>query len=193
MKTLCVYCGSNPGTDPAFLAAAKALGARLGATGKRLVYGGGRVGLMGAVADAALAAGAHVTGIIPRTLMDKEVEHRGLSALHVVGSMHERKMRMADLSDGFIALPGGVGTMEELFEVWTWNQLGLHAKPIGLLDVAGYYRPLLTFIDSMVERGFVRQEHRAFLRVETDVDRLLVAMEEQPLPQVPKWLDRGTV
>lgn len=193
MKTICVYCGSSPGTDPAFLAAARHLGTRLAESGRRLVYGGGRVGLMGVVADAALAAGGHVTGIIPTVLMDKEVEHRGLSDLQVVGSMHERKMRMADLADGFIAMPGGVGTMEELFEIWTWNMLGLHTKPLGLLDAGGYYGPLLTFLDGMVEKGFVRAEHRSFLQVDTDPDRLLAKMAEQPLPRVTKWIDRQTV
>lgn len=193
MRTICVYCGSSAGTDPVFVAAARGLGTRLAETGRRMVYGGGRVGLMGAAADAALAAGGHVTGIIPRALMGKEVDHRGLSVLHVVGSMHERKMRMADLADGFIALPGGIGTMEELFEVWTWNQLGLHNKPLGLLDAGGYFAPLLAFLDSMVEKGFVRPEHRAFVRVDADPDRLIAQMEQQPLPHVPKWIDRSTV
>jgi uncharacterized protein (TIGR00730 family) len=192
MKAICVYCGSSAGTDPAFVAAARELGSLLGSTGRRLVYGGGCVGLMGEVADAALAAGGQVTGIIPKTLMGKEVDHRGLTALHVVGSMHERKTRMADLSEGFIALPGGIGTMEELFEVWTWNQLGLHAKPIGLLNAGGYFGPLLAFLDSMVEKGFVRAEHRAFVRVDTDAAGLIEQMERNPLPLVPKWLDRNT-
>jgi uncharacterized protein (TIGR00730 family) len=170
---LCVYCGSRFGANPAFTAAAKAVGAEIGRRGWQLVYGGGCVGLMGVVADAALAAGAPVVGIIPRTLMEREVGHRALTELHVVETMHERKREMAERSDAFLALPGGIGTFEELFEVWTWRQLGYHDKPVGLLDVDGYYAGLLGFLQGTVDQGFVSPPQRELLRTGSDVAALL--------------------
>ena len=190
MQSVCVYCGSSPGADPAFAIAAARVGRALAASGRTLVTGGGRVGLMGTVADAALAAGGRVVGVIPRAIAHKEIAHPGLTELHVVGSMHERKALMAELSDGFVALPGGIGTLEELFETWTWGQLGMHAKPYGLLDVAGFYSPLLTFLDQLVSQRFVRPEHRALLHVSVDIEELLDRMTAAPPPPLPKWLDR---
>lgn len=171
--TVCVYCGSRPGDHPDFTAAARAVGHRIGEQGWRLVYGGGRAGLMGEVADAALAAGAHVTGVIPRSLMEREHGHTALQEQHVVETMHERKRLMAERADAFLALPGGIGTFEELFEVWTWRQLGYHDKPVGLLDVDGYYQPLLAFIASSRDRGFLSPEQFALLQADTDAHALL--------------------
>ena len=171
--SVCVYCGSRPGADPCHAEAARELGRLVGERGARLVYGGGRVGLMGIVADAALAAGAPVLGVIPRSLMEREVGHRGLTELQVVETMHERKRRMAEQADAFVALPGGIGTFEELFEVWTWRQLGYHDQPIGLLDVAGYYRPLLDFMRQAERAGFVSEETLAMLAVDDAPARLL--------------------
>ncbi|CAN5901710.1 TIGR00730 family Rossman fold protein [soil metagenome] len=159
-----MFCGSNTGVEPAYAEAAGALGALLAHRGIGLVYGGGKVGLMGVVADTVLASGGKVTGVIPRDLRAKEVGHDELTELLVVDSMHERKLAMADRSDGFIALPGGVGTFEELFEVLTWTQLGIHHKPVGVLDVAGFYRPLLAFLDTVVTAGFLRPGHRSLLQ-----------------------------
>lgn len=173
MTTLCVYCGSSPGLDPVFADAARAVGALIGQRGWSLVYGGGRAGLMGIVADAALAAGARVVGVIPQTLMDREHGHRGLHELHVVETMHQRKTLMAERADAFVALPGGIGTFEELFEVWTWRQLGYHDKPVGLLNVAGYYDTLLTFLDGAVTHGFMRTAQQDLLRVDADPVALL--------------------
>jgi hypothetical protein len=191
LRTVCVFCGSSPGAHPAYVEAARALGGLLAASGRRLVYGGGRVGLMGAVADAALAGGGQVVGVIPQALVAREVAHEGLTELRVVRSMHERKATMAELSDGFVVLPGGLGTLEELFEVWTWGQLGLHAKPYGLLDVAGFYAPLLAFLDHQVDQRFVRAEHRALLHVDADAARLLERMATHEVPALPRWIDRG--
>lgn len=191
MQSVCVYCGASPGADPAFVPAAATVGRLLAESGRTLVYGGGRVGLMGAVADGALAAGGRVVGVIPQTLVDKEVAHRGLTELRVVGSMHERKALMADLSDGFLGMPGGIGTLEEFFEAWTWGQLGLHAKPYGLLDVAGFFGPLLGFLDRLVEQRFVRPEHRAMLLVGSDPGTLLSEMAAHRPAYLPKWIDRG--
>jgi uncharacterized protein (TIGR00730 family) len=171
--SLCVYCGSRFGDDPAFERAARELGTAIGRRGGRLVYGGGRVGLMGAVADAALAAGAGVVGVIPRALMDREVGHRGLSELHVVQTMHERKQLMAERADAFVALPGGIGTLEELYEVWSWQQLGYHDKPVALLNVDGYYDALLAFMDGAHRRGFVSDAQHAALIVDVEPARLL--------------------
>jgi len=173
---VCVFCGSSPGGDPLFTAAAEAVAVALVGRGARLVYGGAHVGLMGTVADAALAAGGEVVGVIPRDMVDREVAHRELTALHVVGSMHERKAVMADLSDGFLALPGGMGTLEELTEMLSWSQLGLHRKPIGLLNVAGYYDSWLAFLDQAVAAGFLRPDNRALLLTSDDVDAVLDAM-----------------
>jgi uncharacterized protein (TIGR00730 family) len=189
---VCVFCGSSPGLDPAFSASAAEVGRLLAGSGRDLVYGGGHVGLMGVVADAALRAGGRVIGVIPRSLMDREVGHLGLTELHVVGSMHERKARMAELSDGFLALPGGIGTLEEFFETWTWAQLGLHAKPFGLLDVSGFYGPLLTFLDRLVEQRFVRDEHRSMLLVGREPGPLLSLMAGHRPPDLPKWIDRSS-
>ena len=188
MNTICVYCGSSPGRDPAYAAAAHAVGRLLAETGRTLVYGGGHVGLMGAVADAALAAGGKVIGVIPRALEEKELAHDGLTELRVVGSMHERKAIMADLADGFLALPGGLGTLEELFETWTWGQLGLHAKPYGLLNVAGFYDPLLALVDHMVDERFVGPAHRELLLVDSAPERLLERMAAHHVASLPRWL-----
>mgnify|MGYP006274982705 CR=1 FL=1 len=188
IRSLCVFCGSSPGVDGAFVAAAEELGRLLALRGIRLVYGGGRIGLMGAIADAAVAAGGEVVGVIPRSLLDKEVGHQGLSELHVVASMHERKALMADRADGFIALPGGIGTLEELFEVWTWGQLGLHRKPFGLLNVAGFFDPLLAFLDQLADRRFLRPEHRGMLRIRAVPGDLLHELAEYRPIDVWKWL-----
>jgi uncharacterized protein (TIGR00730 family) len=174
--SLCIYCGSRPGDLPAYAEAAQAVGTEIGRRGWALVYGGGRAGLMGRVADAALAAGGSVVGVIPQSLMDREVGHLGLTELHVVETMHQRKTMMAECSDAFLALPGGIGTFEELFEVWTWRQLGYHAKPIALLNTAGYYDALLTFLRQSLQHGFMSQEQSRFLMVNNEpaplIDRL---------------------
>lgn len=190
IKRLCVFCGSSPGYDPVHADAARALGAALGAAGIDLVYGGGRVGLMGIVADSAMAAGAKAYGVIPRALAQLEVEHRGLTELHLVASMHERKAMMADMADGFIALSGGIGTFEELFEIWTWGQLGDHAKPVALLNIAGFYDKLTSFIDDVVDAGFLRDAHRAMLMVEEDPAALVARMQAYVPPAVEKWIGR---
>ena len=191
MKSVCVFCGSRAGEDPAYTHAARALGATIAEAGIGLVYGGGHVGLMGVVADAALAAGGEVTGVMPKALVDREIAHTGLTELHVVGSMHERKAMMSDLSEGFVALPGGTGTLEEFFEVLTWAQLGEHAKPCGLLNVAGYYDPLLAVFDHMVARGFLATHHRAMVLVETAPEALLERFERYQPPKTAKWIDRS--
>ena len=184
--SLCVYCGSRTGDSAAYEAAAAAIGTAIGRRGWRLVYGGGRAGLMGRVADAALAAGAPVLGVIPRSLMEREVGHSGLTELHVVDTMHERKLMMAQHSDAFIALPGGIGTFEELFEVWTWRQLGYHDKPVGLLNVDGYYDTLLGFMQQTVARGFVSDTQHALLQVRAQADELLDAIARlTPLATAP--------
>ena len=188
---LCVFCGSNAGQDPIYMAMARSLGETLAKSGVDLVYGGASVGLMGAVADAALAGGGRVIGVMPQALVDKEIAHKGLSDLRVVGSMHERKALMAELSDGFITLPGGLGTFEELFEVWTWAQLGYHRKPCALLNVAGFYDGLITFLDDVTERGFVKSVHRSMLIVENDPAALIEAMRTYDPPQVIKWIKEG--
>lgn len=193
MKRICVFCGSSAGDDPRFLDAARRLGALLAERGLGLVYGGATVGLMGAVADAALAHGGHVTGVIPSRLVERELAHHGLPDLRVVASMHERKALMADLADGFVALPGGIGTLEETFEVLTWAQLGLHHKPIGILNVAGYYAPLLTFLDHAVASRFVRREHRDVLLIEHDPGRLLDRLAAHVPVDVEKWIDPATI
>lgn len=190
MRSVCVFSGSSPGARPEYAAAARVLGEELAARGLRVVYGGASVGLMALVADSVLAAGGEVVGVIPQQLVDKEVAHHGLSELRVTGSMHERKASMADLSDGFVALPGGFGTLEEFAEVLTWSQLGLQAKPCGLLDVADFYRPLLAFFDHAVAERFVRAGHRELVLVDTDPGRLLDAMRDWKPPTVDKWIDR---
>lgn len=190
IRTLCVFCGSSPGFDPVHGDAARALGAALAAAGIDLVYGGGRVGLMGMVADSVLAAGGKVTGVIPKALADLEVAHYGLTELHVVGSMHERKALMADRSDGFIALSGGIGTFEELFEIWTWGQLGDHAKPVALLNIAGFYDKLSGFLDDVVTAGFLRAAHRSMLMVDDDPAGLVRRLQDYVPPVVEKWIGR---
>ena len=179
--SLCVYCGSRLGVSAAFAAAAKEIGTEIGRLGWQLVYGGGRAGLMGIVADAALAAGASVVGVIPQSLVERELGHPGLTELHVVATMHERKLMMAERSDAFVALPGGIGTFEELFEVWTWRQLGYHDKPLGLLNVDGYYDGLLAFMRQTVDNGFVTDAQQALLQVERE-PRALVARLASMIP-----------
>lgn len=176
MNRLAVYCGSATPADPRFIACAADVGRTFAERGIALVYGGGRLGLMGAVADAALAAGGEVIGVIPRALVEAEVAHRGLTALHVVDTMHERKAAFTDLADGFVTLPGGTGTMDELWEAMSWAQLGYHAKPVGLLNVAGFYDGLLQFWQTMGETGFVRAQHRDILIASADLDDLLARM-----------------
>ena len=168
------------------------MGRYLAASKRRIAYGGGRTGLMGALADAALAAGGEVIGIMPRHLVDREVAHSGLTELRIVASMHERKALLAELSDGFLAMPGGLGTLEELFEIWTWGQLGLHRKPYGLFQVEGFYTPLLEFLDHAVAAGFIRPENRALLAVHDEPAELIRRMELALIPEVPRWLDRST-
>ncbi len=192
-KRMCVFCGSNVGTRAVYQDVARELGNELARRGIGLVYGGGRVGLMGVIADAVLQGGGEVVGVIPDHLMRKEVEHRGLTELRVVGTMHERKALMADLSDGFIALPGGFGTYDEFCEVVTWAQLGLHQKPCGILNVAGFFDSLLAMFDHATFEGFIRPDHRAMLRVASDANSLLDAMAEYRAPVVEKWLTRSDV
>jgi len=191
LRSLCVFCGSSPGADPAFAAAATAMGRAIAQRGLTLVYGGGRVGLMGIVADAALAAGGEAHGVIPTFLADKEVGHDGLTRLDKVSSMHERKARMAELSDGFITLPGGIGTLEEVSEVWTWAQLGLHRKPIGFLNVAGYYEGLFSFVDHAVRSEFLKPAHARILQRATDPEVLLDAMAAYEPEAGEKWIGRS--
>jgi uncharacterized protein (TIGR00730 family) len=187
---VCVYAGSSPGADPAFAEAAAALGRTIASRGMELVYGGGAVGLMGAVANAAMAAGGRVTGIIPRALEEREIGHREVSDLVVVETMHERKAMMAQRSRCFVALPGGIGTLEELIEALTWTQLGIHRKPVGLLDVSGYWGPLLALLDHAVEQRFVLPEHRGDLLSGTDPDDLLDALVAWRPSHDDKWIDR---
>ena len=189
MNSICVFCGSSPGNDPAYAEVASRLGRILAERDTTLVYGGGHVGLMGVVADAALGAGGEVIGVMPRSLVDREIGHTVLTKLHVVGSMHERKALMSELSDGFVALPGGNGTLEEFFEVLTWAQLGEHGKPCGLLNIAGYYDPLLAVFDHMVDRGFLNEKHRAMVLVEAEPTAMLAKFEEYRPPKIVKWID----
>ena len=188
MNSVCVFCGSSPGNDPAYAESARQLGRTLAANNTTLVYGGGHVGLMGIVADAALEIGGRVVGVMPKSLVDREIGHQGLTKLHVVHSMHERKALMSELSNGFIALPGGNGTLEEFFEVLTWAQLGEHDKPCGLLNVAGYYDPLLRVFDQMVDRAFLKEEHRKLVLVEEDPSALLDRFESYEPPETIKWI-----
>ena len=188
MKRVCVYCGSSAGRLPRYREAARALGHEIAARGLGLVYGGAGIGVMGAVADAVLSRGGEVIGVIPHNLATKEVAHAGLSELLVVASMHERKARMEELSDGFIALPGGWGTFEEIFEMLTWAQLGMHEKPCGLLNVAGYYDHLFTFLEHAVAENFVRTEHQPMMIMEQDPVSLLDRFRDYTAPRVRKWL-----
>lgn len=190
MTRLAVYCGSSPGADPAYAAAARALGTEMAARGIGLVFGGGHVGLMGAIADAVLEAGGEVIGVIPAALRDKELAHQGCTELHVVSTMHERKSLMADFAKGFIALPGGYGTFDEMFEMLTWGQLGYHTRPCGFLNVAGYYDALFVFLDSCVEARFVTRVHREMIITATEPGELLDGMAAFQPPDQAKWLDR---
>jgi uncharacterized protein (TIGR00730 family) len=189
MKAICVYCGSNAGRDPGYAAEAAALGARLAREGMALVYGGGNVGLMGIVADAVLADGGEVIGVIPQQLVDWEVAHRGVTRLEVVDSMHARKARMFELSDGFVALPGGFGTLDEMFEMLTWRQLGLGKKPCAFLDVNGFWQPLMAMLDTMVRERFLHAEQRADLWHGEGIDDLFAWMHDYTPAQADKWLD----
>ena len=173
---VCVFCGASDGGDPKYLDTARDLGRLLAENGITVVYGGASVGLMGAVADAALTAGGAVIGVIPRTIVDRELAHKGLTEQHVVDSMHDRKAKMAELSDAFVALPGGIGTLEELFEVWTWAYLGIHTKPLGVINLDGFYQPLITMADHMVDEGFLKPATRALLRVAAKPADVLGAM-----------------
>jgi uncharacterized protein (TIGR00730 family) len=188
IQSLCVFCGSNSGNDPTYANVARDFGALLAQSEIALVYGGGHVGLMGIVADAVLAGGGKAIGVIPRMLWDREVGHRNLTELHIVETMHERKAMMASLSDAFVALPGGLGTLEEIFEVWTWAQLGIHRKPLGFLDVLGFYAPLLSSLDRAVDAGFIRAQHRSMAIVDVDPASLLRRLSEYSPPVVEKWI-----
>ncbi len=191
IKCICVYCGSSAGRQEPYGQQARHLGQLLAERSITLVYGGANVGLMRILADASLASGGSVIGVMPRALVDKEKAHHGLTRLHVVGSMHERKALMAELADGFIALPGGAGTMDELFEVWTWGQLGLHGKPCGLLNVASYYDPLVAFLDHAVAEGFIRACHRDMLVVAPTAEELLSRFLTYLPPTAEKWIGRN--
>lgn len=191
MRRVAVFCGASVGRRPAYAAAARAVGAELSRRGLGTVYGGGNVGLMGILADAALAGGGEVVGVIPEALMARELGHGGVTSLHVVQSMHERKALMADLADAFLALPGGFGTYEEILEVTTWAQLGLHAKPFGLLDVEGFYQPLLAQFARAVDDGFIRPEQRALLVVATEPEALIDALLLARPPLFDRWLERS--
>jgi uncharacterized protein (TIGR00730 family) len=193
ISSVCIYCGSSPGAHEAYGQAARAMGAALARRGVRLVYGGGQVGLMGQLADSCLDAGGMVTGVIPDFLFHKEIAHGGVSDMRVVTSMHQRKQVMADESDAFIALPGGLGTLEELFEVWTWSQLGRHAKPVGVLNAHGYFDQLLAFLDHMEREQFVERRHRAMLIEHDDPDSLLDRMAAFQYPGVIANLSRHQV
>jgi uncharacterized protein (TIGR00730 family) len=190
MRRICVFSGSSPGQDPAYKDAATALGTLLAREGIGLVYGGAAVGLMGALADAARGAGGEVIGVIPQSLVEHEIAHTGLDDLRIVGSMHERKALMAELSDAFIALPGGIGTFEELFEVWTWAQLGSHTKPCALLNIQNFYDRLLAFLDHVVAEAFLRPVHRNMLIVEQDAGALIEELRHYEPPALTKWISR---
>lgn len=191
MKNICVYCGSSPGRLEDYSSAARELAKALVTRDLGLVYGGASVGLMGLVADTVLQLGGRVTGVIPEALAQKELAHKGLTELHVTASMHTRKTLMAELSDGFIALPGGIGTLEEIFEIWTWAQLGFHTKPCGLLNVAGYYDGLITFLDHATAQQFVKPLHRNILHVEQEPNALLDGFARYQAPSTHKWVGRG--
>ena len=190
IRRVCVFCGSNSGSEPAYAEAARGLGRILARDGICLVYGGGSVGLMGELADAVLANGGEVVGVIPHALWAREVGHRGLTDLRIVETMHERKAMMADLADAFIALPGGLGTIEEIFEIWTWSQLGLHAKPVGFLEVNGFFAPLMQFLDGAMRERFLKPAHRSIAIVDSDPEQLLRRFDEWKPPRVEKWITR---
>jgi uncharacterized protein (TIGR00730 family) len=186
--TVCVFCGSSEGAREEYAEAARRLGAALAGRGMRLVFGGGRVGLMGVVADAVLDAGGEAVGVMPEALLEKEIGHQGLTELRVAGTMHERKAIMADLADAFVALPGGYGTFEEFLEMLTWAQLSLHEKPCGLLDTAGFYGPLVSLFDHAASEGFVRAEHRSLILLENDPERMLDLLQTHTPPATGKWV-----
>jgi uncharacterized protein (TIGR00730 family) len=188
LRAICVFCGSNAGAREDYSRAAADVGRVIAERGLSLVYGGAAVGLMGTLADAALAAGGKVIGVIPRALVEREIAHAGLTELREVNSMHERKAIMADSSDAFLAMPGGAGTLEEIFEAWTWGQLGHHRKPVGLLNVAGFFDGLVAFLDHQCGERFIRQEHRDMLMVESEPNRLLDRFEGYRAPVVEKWI-----
>lgn len=179
IKSLCVYCGSSPGRQPIYLESAQLLADALVSREIQLIYGGASIGIMGTLADRVLAKGGRVVGVIPEALAHQEVMHSGLSELHITHSMHQRKLKMAELADGFIALPGGIGTLEELFEIWTWSQLGFHQKPIALLNIAGYYDRLLSFLEHIENEQFFRSQHRKLLNVDANIESLLNGMSDQ--------------
>ena len=191
MRRVCVYAGSNPGSDPAYADAARGLATELADRGIGLVYGGGKVGLMGVIADTVLEAGGEAIGVMPQALVAREIAHPRLTELKVVGSMHERKAQMAELSDAFVALPGGIGTLEELIEVYTWSQLGIHDKACGVLNVRGYYDGLAAFLDHAVRERFLRPQHREVLIFEADPDALLARLARSEPPPVTKWLSEA--
>ena len=193
IRRLAVFCGSNPGARPEYMAGARAFGRLLAQRGIGVVYGGSSVGLMSAIAEAVLDELGDIIGVIPKMLVEREVAHKTLSDLRIVDSMHERKALMAELSDGFVALPGGIGTLEEFFEIWTWAQLGVHEKPCALLNIAGYFDPLLAFLDRAVEEKFVREVHRSMVIVESDPRALLAKFEAYEAPRVVKWINAGTI
>ena len=189
LESICLFCGASPGTNPLYRNAAAQFGTTLAKNNIRLVYGGGRFGLMGVAADACLANGGEVIGVIPRMLMEKEVGHSGVTKMHVVETMHERKALMTVISDGFIALPGGFGTLDELFESLTWQQLAYHTKPIGLLNVGGFFDGLIQFLDHARDERFLRELHRDSLQVDADLDALIEKMRHSIAPDTGKWLD----
>ena len=193
IRRLAVFCGSNPGARPEYGHAARAFGKLLASRGVGIVYGGSNVGLMQALADAMLDELGDIIGVIPRMLVEREVANKALTDLRIVDSMHDRKALMAKLADGFVALPGGIGTLEEFFEIWTWAQLGMHDKPCGLLNVAGYFDPLLEFLDRAVAEKFVREVHRKMVIVESDAATLLARFEAYEPPRVVKWINAGTI
>lgn len=189
-RRVAVYCGSSPGSHPDYADAAFAFGAHLADQGVGVVYGGGRVGLMGRLADGALSRGGEVIGVIPEKLRDLELAHEGVTRLEVVDGMHPRKLRMGDLADAFVAMPGGYGTLEELFEVVTWTQLRYHVKPVGLLDVRGYWAPMTAFLDHAVHEGFIRDLHRGLIACDADPRRLLAQMAAIEVPDLGRWIER---
>jgi uncharacterized protein (TIGR00730 family) len=191
MNRVCIFCGSSAGARPIFAEAAQAMGGALSQRGLSLVYGGGNIGLMGSIADAVLQGGGNVIGVIPKALVERELGHDGITELIVVSSMHERKAKMAELSDAFVAMPGGFGTFEEFCEIITWAQLGLHRKPCGILNVAGYYDPLLTLFDRAVAEGFLRAANRALVIQDSDPGRLLDMLANHTPPQTEKWIGRN--
>ena len=192
IEALCVYCGSSPGSLPQYTEESSAFGALLARAGITLIYGGGNVGLMGAIADAALREGGKVIGVIPKALALKELAHRGQTELRIVHSMHERKSAMAKLADGFVALPGGIGTLEEIFEMVTWSQLGLHTKPHAFLNVAGYYDQLYFFLQNMMQNRFLKKEHMETILIEKDQAKLISSLQTYIPMQVDKWIDRNS-